>query len=99
MFTRIWAIGFIFLAHILLGEANVEFDSLAHEFQNGFSLTSKKMGLMEGSNAAPKNIVEAEKQMRDLYIALEKNLMDARQKAANVRSSLTSTTIEQLKLV
>lgn len=99
MFNRIWPIAFMFLAHILSSKANDEFDNLAHEFQNGFGLASKKMGITGDLHGPPKNIVEAEKLMRDLYTALERNLMDARQRAANARSSMTSSAIEQLKLV
>lgn len=99
MFTRIWLTGLIILAQVIMNGANVEFDNLAMEFQNGFNLVSKKMGLTEDSAGPPRDIEEAEKQMREMYIALERNLMDARQRAANSRSSVTSAAIEQLKLV
>lgn len=99
MLTRIWLIGFIVLAQVIMSEANVEFDNLALEFQNKFNLVSKKMGLTGDSAGPPKDIVEAERQMREIYTALERNLMDARQRVSNSRSSVTSAAIEQLKLV
>lgn len=89
----------IIMLHLLSCEANVEFDNLALEFQNGFELISKKTGFTLDSNKPPTSIGEAEKRMRDFYTSLERSLKDARQRAANSRSTLTSSTIEKLNLV
>lgn len=80
-------------------QADIEFDNLALQFQNGFGLASEKLGIALGTNQPPQNVQEADKRMRDLYVAIERILMDARQRAANVRSSLISTAIERLRLI
>lgn len=79
--------------------ASIEFDSLALQFQDGFNIATGKLGSGLGNNHAPRNIEEADKKIRDLYMAIEKTLMDTRQRAANVRSSLTSLAIERLRLI
>lgn len=79
--------------------ANVEVDDLALMFQNGFGSIANQMGVSQNPSGQLSPLDEAVKKMRDLYDGLQKNLMDARQRAANVRSSLTSITIERLKLV
>lgn len=81
-------------------EANAELDNLTLQFQNGFDMMSKNIQL---NSALPSNppvtIGEADQKMRELYTALERNLMEARQRAANARSSVTFETIEKLNLV
>lgn len=90
----------ILLSATNLVRADVEFDNLALRFQNGFDLMSKTIGNNGAfSGGPPKTIGEADKQMRELYTVLERNLMDARQRAANARSSVTFDTIEKLNLV
>lgn len=83
-----------------LVETNAELDNLALQFQSGFNLMSKNIGNYGASSGGqPQTISEADQQMRELYTALERNLMEARQRAANARSSVTFETIEQLNLV
>lgn len=81
-------------------EGNVELDNLALQFQNGFDLMSKNTGLIsEQPRVQTTDIGEADKKMRELYTVLERNLMEARQRAANARSSVTFDIIEKLSLV
>lgn len=82
-----------------LVEANVELDNLALQFQNGFDIASRNAGFTSASSNQLSQIGDADKKMRDLYAALSRNLMEARQRAANARSFVTFSTIEKLKLV
>lgn len=83
-----------------LVESNVELDNLALQFRNGFDLMSKNTGLIsDQQNVQTTNIGEADKKMKELYTVLERNLMEARQRAANARSSVTFDIIEKLSLV
>lgn len=85
------------LAHIV--NANSELDRLAMQFDVGFNLASKGLGMNSPNTDKQLSLVEeADQRMRLLYSTLEKNLAEARQKSALARSSLASYTIDKLLL-
>jgi len=81
-----------------LSSANTEVDDLAAQFGSSFGSIVGKLG-SSATYDGPMDIYGAERRMRDLYSAMEKNLMEARQRAANSRSHLTADVIEKLRLV
>lgn len=71
---------------------NAEIDQLANQLDSQ----------LRSFNAQLVNVPIAEQaasNLRELYRSIEKTLVEARQRAANERSSLTSQTIEKLKLM
>lgn len=80
--------------------ANVEIDALAAQFSSGFGSIARKTGMSENVVDAGQqmNVAAVDQKLRQLYTTIEKSLMDARQRAANARSSLTSAAIDKLRI-
>lgn len=79
-------------------KADTDIDSLISKFEGNFGLTTQHLGL-NPNGGQPGSIQDADIKMRSLYTAIEGYLLEARQKAANDRSSITSYTIKNLKLM
>lgn len=73
-----------------------ELDSLVSRFSSGLSSVSAKLGVQADSQV--NSASDAEEKMRSLYSTLERTLTEARQVAANSRSSLIWSRIEKLSL-
>lgn len=85
---------------ISVSGTDTEINDLALQFENGFnSINNKLEGHTSSIENEPLTIEGADKKMHRLYMNLEKSLVDARQRAANARSSLTSRSIDRLRLV
>lgn len=92
-------VGIIFLCFaICQTSANSELDALTMMFQNGFSSVSGNFG---GPNVAagPADAPDVDNKMRELYMTIEKGLLEARQAAAISRSSMTTFVLEKMNLV
>lgn len=83
---------------VILVNASSDIDNLVDQFESNFGLTAQHLGL-NPNGGQPGSIQDAELKMRSLYTAIENYLLEARQRAANDRSSVTSYTIKSLKLM
>lgn len=72
-----------------------EIDELAAMLENGFN----SMMPQKDNNFAVGDVDGPTQKLRQLYGDLERTLTEARQRAANERSSITSQTIDRLRLI
>lgn len=93
-------VGIIFLCCTISQTSadSAEIDNLAAMFESGLSSVSGKFGgpqVSMDSNTIP----EVDKKMRELYTTIENGLLQARQAAAQSRSSMTTFVLEKLNLI
>lgn len=82
------------------GNQNSEIDDLIHRFQSGLSSLAEKTGIQNmalGDGAF--SLEAADRTMKELLDTLERTVIEARQRAANSRSSETLQTIEKLRFI